>query len=72
MNIKIILNHAIENISFRKELTKLRISNRNLSIERGQYCSPKLPREERLCSLCSECKLEDEKYFLLDSMSVLI
>ena len=57
---------SVENISFRKELTKLRISNHNLLIERGRYCSPKLPREERLCSFCSECKLEDEKHFLLD------
>ena len=44
---------SVRNILFRKELTKQRISNRNLLIERGRYCFPKLG-EERLCSICSE------------------
>ena len=57
---------SVKNISFRKELTQLRVSNHNLLIERGRYCTPKLPREERRCSLCSECKLEDENHFLID------
>ena len=37
--------YQLKTISFRKELTKLRISNHNLLIERGRYCSPKLPRK---------------------------
>ena len=51
------------NISLRKELTKLRISNHELMIERGRYHSPKIPREERLCQLCKN-KVEDEKHFI--------
>ena len=42
--------------------------NLNLLIERGRYCSSQLPREERLCSICSESRLEDEKHFLLDCL----
>ena len=56
---------SIRNISFRKELTKLRI-NDSLLIERGRYCSSKVPREERICSTFLDNKLEDEKHFLLD------
>ena len=33
------------NISLRKELIKLRISNHELMIEKGRYHSPKIPRE---------------------------
>ena len=58
---------SVKNISFRKELTKLRISSHRLLIESGRYCSPKLPREERLCSICSESRLyRRRKTFLLD------
>ena len=35
-------------------------------IERGRYFSPKLPRDERFCSTCSDNKIEDEKYFIID------
>ena len=52
---------SIRNISFRKELIKLRISNHNLLIERRRYCSPTVSRKKRLCSICSsDDKLEDE------------
>ena len=47
-------------------MTKLGLSNHNLLIEMEWYCSPKIPREERLCSVCSDNKLEDKKPFLLD------
>ena len=39
---------SIKNISFRKELSQLRINNHYRLVERGRYCSPRLPREERL------------------------
>ena len=49
------------NISSRKELTRLRISNHEHMIERGRFYSPKIPREERLCQIC---QVEEEKHFL--------
>ena len=54
------------NIAFRKEVTKLRISNHDLMIERGRYFSPKLPRDERFCSTFSDNKIEDEKHCIID------
>ena len=48
----------------RKSLVKLRISSHKLRIETGRY--DKVPRDERLCSLCNCNKIEDETYFLLD------
>ena len=46
-----------------KELTKLRISAHDLLIERGRYCKPKLPRNQRLCTQCNE--IENEEHFIL-------
>ena len=33
-------------------ITKFRLSDHNLPIERGRYLKPKLPREERICPMC--------------------
>ena len=41
-------------------------SNHDLMIERGRYFSPKLPRDERFCSTCSDHKINDEKHFIID------
>ena len=54
------------NITSRKKVTKLRISNHDLMIGRGRYFSPKLPRDERFCSSCLDNKIEDEKHFIID------
>ena len=43
---------SVQHISFRKELTKLRISNHVLFIEKRRYYTPKIPREERFCPGC--------------------
>ena len=51
----------------RKSLVKLRISSHKLRIETGRY--DKIPRDERLCSLCNCNKIEDETHFLLDCPS---
>ena len=51
----------------RKSLVKLRISSQKLRIETGRY--NKVPRDERLCSLCNCNKIEDETHFLLDCPS---
>ena len=51
----------------RKSLVRLRISSHELWIETGRY--DKIPRDERLCSLCNCNKIEDETHFLLDCPS---
>ena len=55
---------TITNIAIRKDLCKLRISNHKLMIERGRYSCPKVPREDRLCHLCTSHVIEDEVHFL--------
>jgi hypothetical protein len=54
-------NLKISNFEYRKLITKLRISEHNLLIEKGRHL--KIPREQRLCSHC-KC-IDDEKHFLL-------
>ena len=41
---------SISNFEYRKLITKLRISEHNLLIEKGRHL--KIPREQRLCSHC--------------------
>ena len=56
----------LEDIRIRKHrvsLTKLRLSDHCLMIERGRYSRPIVPREERFCPHCP-MKLEDEEHFL--------
>ena len=47
----------------RSKITKLRISDHRLNIERGRYSRPKTPRENRLCKFCP--LVETEAHFLL-------
>ena len=47
----------------RCQITKLRISDHNLKIERGRYTRPKTAREFRLCPNCNE--VETETHFLI-------
>ena len=54
----------VSNIKHRIALTKLRISNHSLEIERGRYSRPYVKPEERICPLCKN-ESEDEKHFLL-------
>jgi len=51
----------------RKSLVKLRISSHKRRIETGSY--DKIPRDERLRSLCNCNKIEDETHFLLGCLS---
>ena len=55
----------ITNITTRQSLTKFRLSNHTLNIEKGRHTSPKTPIEERVCPFCPN-KVEDEMHFLLD------
>jgi hypothetical protein len=52
---------SISNFEYRKLITKLRISEHNLLIEKGRHLN--MPREQRFCSHC-KC-VDDEKHFLL-------
>ena len=52
-------------IKKRTALTKLRISNHKLMIEKGRHSKPKIPKELRFCPFCPN-KVEDEKHFLLE------
>lgn len=45
----------------RSNITKMRISDHNLMIEKGRHL--KIPREKRLCTSCNT--MEDEAHFIL-------
>ena len=49
-----------ENFEKRRLITKHRISDHNLPIEKGRHLE--IPREKRLCQVCNQ--IEDEHYFL--------
>ena len=54
----------IRNTRLRQTLTKFRLSNHKLMIERGRHLRPKLDIEERICPVCQE-GVEDETHFLV-------
>ena len=47
----------------RSQISKLRLSAHQLSIEKGRYFN--MPRHERLCQLCNANTIENEEHFLL-------
>jgi hypothetical protein len=49
----------------RKILTRFRISNHNLAIEKGRYTIPKTPLNKKKCKNCNNKSIEDEEHFLL-------
>ena len=53
----------IKNTKQRQKLTKFRLSNHRLMIESGRHM--KLPKNERMCPVCSE-GIEDEVHFLVN------
>ena len=53
------------NFSARQKLSKLRLSDHSLEIERGRYQRPYLKLEERKCPFCPD-KIEDEYHFLIE------
>ncbi len=57
-----ILYSAFVNERDRIVITRWRLSCHKLRVETGRYEKPKLPREERLCSVC--LVLEDERHAL--------
>ena len=53
------------NIPTRQSLTKFRLSNNLLNIEKLRHTTPKTPKEERFCPFCPNV-VEDEVHFLVD------
>ena len=49
--------------SLAKNLIKLRISAHTLLIEKGRYRRPKLPRDLKQCTVCTQ--IEDEEHVIL-------
>ena len=49
----------------RQQISKLRLSDHNLEIERGRYHRPSLKPEDRTCMFCPQ-KIEDEFHFLTE------
>ncbi len=56
---------CVKDHKLRKTLTKYRLSDHCLAIERGRHRQRWQPREQRLCLLCSQKELETEEHFLL-------
>ena len=54
----------VKDFKIRRTLTRFRLSNHVLAIEKGRHSKPKIPVEERLCNYCSMNCIEDEYHFL--------
>ena len=54
----------IKNVTTRQSMTKFRLSNNLLNIEKLRHTTPKTPKEERFCPFCPTT-VEDEVHFLL-------
>ena len=57
--------HEIKNAALRQSLTKFRLSNNVLNIEKGRHTVPKTPRGQRFCPFCPG-RVEDEVHFLME------
>ncbi|KAI2667006.1 Receptor-interacting serine/threonine-protein kinase 3 [Labeo rohita] len=56
---------SARNITHRHLLTKYRLSDHQLAIERGRHKKTWLPKEERICNECRSGAVETEEHFLL-------
>jgi hypothetical protein len=56
--------YQVKNKSHRKAMTRFRLSNHSLLIEKGRHLRPPLERTERKCFICKK-EVEDEKHFLI-------
>ena len=54
----------IENVNHRVCLSRFRLSNHNLLIEKGRHMRPRLERNERKCFNCN-VEIEDECHFII-------
>ncbi len=56
---------SVRNITHRHLLTKYRLSDHQLAIERGRHKKTWFPKEERICNECRSGSVETEEHFLL-------
>lgn len=56
---------CVKEHKLRKTLSRYRLSDHRLAVERGRHRQRWQPREQRLCSLCSQRELETEEHFLI-------
>lgn len=56
---------SVRNTTHRNLLTKYRLSDHQLAIERGRHKKTWLPKEERVCNECRSGAVETEAHFLL-------
>ena len=54
---------VIKDVKKQKMMSRFRISNHQLAIERGRYT--KVPRENRVCPFGCAGEIEDEEHFLM-------
>ena len=58
----------VENLDYRRSITRIRISSHKLQIERGRYNNT--PRELRFFNKCNENMIEDEIHSLLHCQNI--
>jgi hypothetical protein len=54
----------VRDFKVRNSISKLRLSSHHLHVETGRHCRPKVPAERRLCMICNNGSVEDEKHFI--------
>ena len=53
-------------VSLRRHIARIRLSAHPLGIETGRWHTPQvIPREERVCKVCSDGNVEDEFHFIM-------
>lgn len=56
---------TVRDVKQRRILTKYRLSDHSLAIEKGRHRQTWLPKEERICVHCDSGEIETETHFLL-------
>lgn len=56
---------GVKNFKIRKQIAKFRLSSHSLEIEKGRHHKPKIPADDRICSVCDSGLVGDEKHLFL-------
>ena len=54
----------VSDFKIRRQLSRFRMSNHVLHIEKGRHTRPKTPVDKRICTLCKTNQIEDEFHFI--------